>query len=302
MAKSSKKEESVKVADDHKSENIEDIKSFNYGSTFDTKDVYLSYSSLKQFRKSPLHFMHYKNKPKEPASDAMNLGTAVDVLILTPDQFNDKIAVMPELNLRTNQGKADKEAFIDANKGKTIITAKQHEVAKLMSESALNNKAAQEWIKYIKRTQITLKWKYKETGHKIISKVDFDGDHPERGFFAGEIKTAASADTEDFIRAAYNLDYHVQAGSYKEAYMRKSFKFPIFVYIVIESSEPYAVNVLVAEPNYLEYGKNEFLGTLKVFKYCQDNELFHQGYEFKAFDGENTMRSPAYKRDLYGNF
>lgn len=89
----------------------------------------LSQSSLKQFMKSPQHYMEYITEDKPDMKPAWVIGNLVDMMLLTPKGIDDRVAVSPTFNLRTNQGKADKIAFIEANKGKLVVNQEQMNTA-----------------------------------------------------------------------------------------------------------------------------------------------------------------------------
>lgn len=57
-----------------------------------TKSIPLSYSWLKNFT-SPINFLNYKLEPKKQNA-GMKLGSVCDMLLLTPDQFDDKFAIV----------------------------------------------------------------------------------------------------------------------------------------------------------------------------------------------------------------
>jgi len=97
----------------------------------------LSFSSLKEFAKSPKHYMDYISKPKTPPTDAMKLGSAVHCMILTPELFNDQFAVAPEINKRTNAGKEEWALFASQNEGKDILANDDYEHARRLSTIAM---------------------------------------------------------------------------------------------------------------------------------------------------------------------
>lgn len=77
-----------------------------------------------------------KGQPREE-SDAMALGSATHLLLeahLKNDLriFQDGIAVLPELNLRTKDGKAAYEEFVKANAAKIIISPEDSDLAHRM--------------------------------------------------------------------------------------------------------------------------------------------------------------------------
>jgi len=53
-----------------------------------------------------------------------------------------------------------------------------------------------------------------------------------------------------------------------------------------------------------KYCRDEFLGSLKAFRYCMDNDLFSQGYEFRLMKLMNyfSLTKPGYAKSRYGEF
>ncbi len=264
----------------------------------------LSYSSLKAFRKSPLHYIHYLHTAFVP-TDAILLGSVIDVLLLTPDEFKKKFTVYEKFAKRSNADKEKWEAMIiQAQKEKkALITTETHEKALLIITSALKDDYVRLIVENIKATQIKLKWNDKETGLPVVGYVDFETEI-NGVTFVGELKTTINANPEDFMRQAYNLSYPLQIGAYSDGYHKAKYKFPEFLYIALETTEPYGCSVLKVSQKYLDYGKDEFKGTLKAFKYCLDNDLFHLSYSFRLFNTRSyfAMDLPGYKKILFGEF
>lgn len=78
---------------------------------------------------------------------ALDMGTALHCLLLEPEEFDKRFIVAPQFNLRTNQGKADQEAFLKdvENMGMTVMDAEQGRKLKLMRDSAMAHPAAR-WL------------------------------------------------------------------------------------------------------------------------------------------------------------
>ena len=64
----------------------------------------LSYSSAKEFYKSPIDYMMYLNKQWEQ-TDSMLLGSALDCLLLTPDHFDNDYIIIEKIDRRSKAGK-----------------------------------------------------------------------------------------------------------------------------------------------------------------------------------------------------
>ena len=86
----------------------------------------LGTSNLKQILKNPYAFAAGL---KQEQTQAMVIGSAVHKLVLEAADFHKEFAIMPEVNLRTNEGKNLKAMFEMDNVGKTVISQKDYNLA-----------------------------------------------------------------------------------------------------------------------------------------------------------------------------
>jgi exodeoxyribonuclease VIII len=225
----------------------------------------LSYSSLKEFAKSPRHYISYLNKERK-STPAMEFGSLVHCLLLQPEEFALNYALMPNVDRRTKDGKAVYEEFIASSNGRTVITQDEYNNAddlvanakenQLISDAVMGcNKFESEW-----RAEI--------------------GGLPIRGFFDGEaddyileVKTTNDAEPRTLINDFYKRMYHIQAGLYNLV-SEKQIK-----YLVVETTAPYNSYLALASDKYINAGKKRALDLIEGFKYCMDNQEFHKGYE-----------------------
>lgn len=249
----------------------------------------LSYSSLKMFKRSPIHFIKYFTSKPKP-SPALIFGSAVDCLLLTPDLFNDKF-VLANINIYTKDGKNTFEEYF--KKGITVIGDNDYERAKLAAESVKTNIISKQIYDNITQTQRQLKWRDLETDLPMVAYLDADFDDE-----IVELKTSQNADPNTFGRDAYNFDYPLQAAMYNMGYMHCKGRRPKkYRYIVVESNEPYGVAVFKPTEEYFEYGDQELRKLLKEFKSCYDNKMFDSGYEYRSpEDGYFQLDLPAWAK------
>jgi len=250
----------------------------------------LSYSSLKEFRKSPEHFVQYLEKKKAP-SEAMILGSLVDRMVLTPGTWQDEFTVMPHFDRRTKEGKEGFAKFTEENKGKTFVEEDVIIKAEFITAKVMQNEQAKEILSRLTQTQETIFYTDKETGLKMVAKLDGRGDN-----IIMDLKTCASADPEEFAKAAINFGYPLQAGVYAEAVRNRFFKFPDYYFICVETSAPYGISVCKASDDFVELGKQQLRKALEEFKYCLDNKLFHQSYEFRNLFGPHILELPPWAK------
>jgi exodeoxyribonuclease VIII len=262
---------------------------------------HLSYSSLKEFRKSPKHFILYKTTKRAPC-DAMTLGSVVDCILLTPDEFDKKFMIIPNLDRRTKDGKGKHAAFLSLAQqtGRLLVDAETMEKANKMCDAVREHPEASELIARKKAAQVRLKWVDKLTGLPMLGYVDLETEYKGKHAIC-DMKTAASGDPEEWKKQAAKLDYELQAGCYLEGYRRTRYMFPFYLYMVIESTEPYNVSVIECPQKYTDDARNAYHDTMKAFRICVDKQLFHMGYEFRHHISglPHTVEVPGWKFNPY---
>lgn len=262
----------------------------------------LSYSKLKEFRKSPRHYVASWEKPFVE-TDAMLLGSAVDCLLIDgEDEFNRQYSVYSKFEKRSNDAKAEWANMVNKARAenKRLITKE------LVLQAQECVKAVQEYPEArpflnMRRKHPRLTWRDRETKLPCVGVPDWDCLIDDQLFIV-DLKVPNTADPEDFTRDAWSWEYFLQVGAYLEAYKNTSFQFPYFVFIAVESSELHNVSINFVESKYAEFCREEFLGTVKAFKYCLDNDLWASGYEFRLMGTRNyfALRKPGYGKALFG--
>jgi len=251
----------------------------------------LSYSSLKAFKRSPLHYLHYLTSTKEK-TPALIFGGVVDVLILTPDQFELKYVVAPEIKRTTKEGKIQWDELVKLAGGKEIISQEMFQSACNIRDAVMENKKSREIIDQVGTVQRKINWDSDDLPHVMFSDMD-----STEGNFICDLKSAASAEPEEFQRSAFNFGYHIQAALYLEAFRKKMFRFPRFIFMVVEKEPPYSVAVFdkISE-SFFKLGMQE-IDTLRTqFKYCMENDLFMKSYDINTVDGGLILDLPGYAR------
>ena len=98
----------------------------------------LSYSSLKEFAKSPRHYLDYLNRKKE-TTPAMQFGSMVHCLLLQPDKFDTQFAIMPTIDKRTKDGKEAYNKFLEEAVGLEVVMENDYNDAKAITDNVLSN-------------------------------------------------------------------------------------------------------------------------------------------------------------------
>jgi exodeoxyribonuclease VIII len=236
--------------------------------TFETlQERPLSFSSIKEFAKSPRHYLDYITKPRIPPTDAMKLGSAVHCMLLRPEMFNDEFAVAPEINRRTNAGKEEWANFVSQNLSKTVIENDTYEHARRIVDNVLTSDDTRNLIQNC--------YDFEQEWHMDIDNL------PYRGFFDGisqeyilEVKTIKDANPKNVMFEFYKSKYHLQAALYAMASGKDIY------YIVIETSEPYLSYAAPTTIDYIQKGADEIGWLNDRFKACLLQDGFRGGYNY----------------------
>lgn len=271
----------------------------------------LSASSLKHFRESPKHYIHYITE-KRVDKPEWALGRLVECMILEPEKLDKKYCFptmeKPNMSYTTKLAKeiAEWNKIIETavlNK-QTVIDPDMQKLARKMADSALQTEETRYYIDRIakfkngrKVIQEKLEWVDKKTKLPIIGYLDFKAEIEGTEIII-DIKTDKDGNPDDFNRGAINKDYQVQVGAYLEGYRNKYFSFPEFMFMVIEKVKPYDAIMMHCDQKFIEASKAEFNHLLTSFRYCMDNDLFHKGRAFWRPEGMNyfNMEIPRYKK------
>ena len=226
----------------------------------------LSYSSIKEFAKSPRHYINYINAKREPSKE-MNMGSLIHALLMYPSEINKQFAIAPDVDKRTKDGKAAWEQFLLSSDGKIAVTESELNEANSIVDMALSSKEVSTLISNCTAFE-------QEFRHEIQGL-------PYRGFVDGlandfiiEVKTMSDASPQNIIREFYNRKYHIQAGLYSSVY-----NLPV-KYIIVETKAPYNFLVASASDDYIQKGIEELSWLTSRFKLCMDMDAFNAGYQF----------------------
>lgn len=244
----------------------------------------LSFSSLKEFIRSPRHYVNYLTKERKQ-SEAMLFGAVCHKLILEPQDFEKEYIIEPEFNKRTNQGKDDYAAFIAKITEQNLTAIPAATYAKAMElVGSLSYSNSQHYINQLTKKEERFD-KVHDTGLPICGYIDGVADT-----FNLEVKIVSSADTDDIIRDFYKMKYHMQAAIYNWVNGK-----PIY-YLVIENSYPYLSRIFVASDEYIEEGRKMFNGAMTDFMFCLDFDNFGAGYEFYVGHEPFTLNLPGWAK------
>jgi len=245
---------------------------------FDAMDA----SGLLAFRRSPAKYLWDKTHPETP-TPAMIFGSALHAYVLEPRKFSVTYSPMPDGDGRTKHIK-DAKASILAE-GKIPLSVPDFEAIELMGSNVLSHPAAGQMI-FDKESLIesSITW------HQETVTTPWLKCRPDllnvKGRYILELKTAASAQPDQFRSVIYNLGYHVSAAMRVHSLLSLGIvDIQNYYLCVVEKTPPYEVVLYDLSGRAIAEGGKEFLMALNVYRSCDRRGIF-PGYpeETQAID------------------
>ena len=254
----------------------------------------INFSSLKYYRESPAHFLHYISQPKEEPTDAMKLGSAVHTLVFEPEVFDQEFLVLnlaqlpvPGKDFRT---KANKDWLLEkqaeaSESGRCLLSQEVYQQAQLISRSVTSNRAFR-MLREGFTVERGIQWTDPETG--ILCKGKPDARHNERGILF-DLKTTRNASRNQFSRAIAERLYYGQVAMYSDGLEQVyGVRFDKVIFVAVETAAPYVCQVYFLEDSALQLGRTVYRDLLRLHKQCMDNHHW-PGYEIDSQHHSGAM-------------
>jgi len=211
-------------------------------------------------------------KLPQEETPALLFGRAVHSYILEgPDAFYAQFSVFPKyIDRRTKDGKQEYLYFIEANKGKDVISEDDFGTIAAMTDSVIRHPFACKLLSE-GRSEQSVYWIDKENGIYCKCRPDRipDGDH---GVIV-DLKTTTDARPKQFLSSVMSYGYARQAGMYLEGFNAvTNRKVDAFIFIAVEKTAPYMVATYTLSDTFVEYGKIKFHNLLNLEKTCREND------------------------------
>ncbi len=233
---------------------------------YDADTLYARNTWLGEVLRSPAHAkwsMEHFDSHKTPA---MIFGQAVHVRLLEPHLYFNKVAVLPDADGRTKEGKAAKAMFLAAHAGKIAISAQDFEAIEQIAARIFTNDNAARLISGGK-AEHSLFWKDERTGVHCKARLDyarFDADT------IIDVKTTENAGLVAFEKSIANFSYHRQAAYYTQGAAKILGRpIPNFVFIAIEKEPPFEFGLYRLHDAAMERGQQDVELALDRIAECQ---------------------------------
>lgn len=182
-----------------------------------------------------------------------DFGDAMHAICLEPERLKSEFVVMPDLNLRTNAGKAEKVEFIASNEGSKILPFDEYKQLNLMFDSVMAHREARELILDEGIAEGSYFWTDERTGLNCKCRPD---KHIESKSLLVDVKT-----TPLLSKFCYSVDdyrYHVQDAWYCDGVGRFTDNPVRMEFLVIQKTIEcgrYPVMVVKLPYEAIEYGR-----------------------------------------------
>jgi exodeoxyribonuclease VIII len=222
---------------------------------------YWSSSDLKFMYKTNPEIFHYhyfgrgKDEPIKQTPEQI-LGSLVHTMLLMPNDYEKEFFYMPDLNLRTNDGKAEKERLLTENAGKTPVTAELLATAQNMKSAAERNPQIVKLLGH-GRKECAFFWTCPFSGLNFKAKLDQASSQ-----WWSELKTTRDASPDFFSKAIHEKNYDLSLYHYHEAIRRVMDVESPANFICIASDEPHTTQVYKASASCFETGHQKWLDSV----------------------------------------
>lgn len=243
------------------------------------REFVMSQSELRKFSRCPRKWL-FGQPPKTSA--AMEWGSVLDILLLTPERAEALIVAHPEKYIATDKKeKAWTEKSITCKawvaerekEGKIVVSPEYmseawRAVRRLQAEADITD------ILSASKTQVCLRVEYhdEETGIVVPMKCLLDilpNEESDYGDSVFDFKTTNSAESRKWTRHVYDFGLYYQAACYLEAVNAATgLKYRNFGHIISESYAPYEPTVRLLSQDFLTLGRSDLESDLRHYCRC----------------------------------
>lgn len=248
----------------------------------------ISRSELWRMHESPEKFKWFKDHPPAP-TPALAFGQYVHALLLTPETITRDFLLMPELNLRTKDGREQRDLLLARCKeeGLTPVDRDTAELARNMVAACQADPDTMDLLTGIHEQPFF--WLDETTGIQCKCRTDVlttvDGE-----VSIVDYKSTANASTHAFVRDMYKYGYHFQTGFYctgvKEALHLD--KLPRFFFVAQEKTAPYSINRIEVPEDVIQLGIDKYREFLGIYRDCMAMDWWY------GYTGPTGMPNEAY--------
>jgi hypothetical protein len=212
-------------------------------------------------RDCPAQFMWDRDNP--PEKREFDIGNAAHLLVLQPDRYEAAIFRVDAGDYRTKDARAQRDGARE--NGRIPLTRAEAEMVDAMRNAIFTHPVAGKAFAN-GHTEQSIFWRDSEFGIWCRTRPDFLPAHRR---YLVDLKTATSADPEDFTRAVLTYGYHQQAAWYMDGVEAVTGTRPErFAFVVVSKKPPYFVTVCWLDDEMIGWGQVLNRRAKGLFAWC----------------------------------
>lgn len=250
----------------------------------------VNWSTLKECRKSPLHYKHALSTPRQDRT-SFKVGRAAHTALLEPHLFESAYAFW-DGDRRGNAFKAFEAEAIDA--GRTVLKVEERDRCLAMAKAIREHPIAGPFFAAGEAEQV-LVWTDPDTGLRCKGRVDWLSANA-----LVDVKSAADIGIHRFGANAARMGYHCQLAFYRRGLRALERYVPQTWIVAVEAEAPHDVAPLTVSEDDLFVGDEEVGELLTKVAECRDSGIWPGQYAgaaplllpswvFEASDGDNEL-------------
>lgn len=205
----------------------------------------VNWSTLKEVRRSLLHYKHRLTAPKEDTK-AMALGRATHTAVFEPHRFLLDYAIFEG---KVRRGKEWDECC-RANKGKTILSPEQYQTCLDISKAVRAHPVAGPALTPPGEAEKVLTWMDERTELQCKARLDW-----WRVGLLCDLKTTTNIEERKLAAHVFDMGYHGQGAFYRAGLKANGLDCPPFTIIAVEVGAPHDVGVFEIDDDSMWQGE-----------------------------------------------
>ena len=257
----------------------------------------MNQSSLKNFALSYEYMEYRKNTPM--TAKTLDFGTACHLAIFEPELYSSDVAISPEINKRTKEGKEIYTSFLLENKDKLILTEEEHLKVNRIKDKVNNHPLIGDIFKQTEFAQPERAFFHPIKGLRFKGRVDYiDWENKIIVDFKTTNQISFDLFIRDFVKYKYyyqHIIYSYLAEKEYQKVMDEKVTFD-FYYLVASTVEPHHIWIYKMCLKDIELSGQEVVYMIEKYKqYDEDKELY-KGEHGKII---NDFILPSYNWNKY---
>ena len=196
--------------------------------------------ALDQLARTPAHYRAWLADTDPHDTPALIFGRALHELVLEPELFAHEYAQQPDFgDLRTKLGRERRDAWHAEHAGVSLVSADDWQRLQAMRDAVMAHPIAGKlFVGGV--AESTAIWTDPDTGLLCKSRMDY---HIASRGLVIDLKSTEDASESGFARSVATYRYHVQHAHYASAFQSLGHELRAFLFVAVEKTAPYAVNV-----------------------------------------------------------